>query len=115
MRKRLAGWVAGLGLLGLIVGACGLDKPEPPKPDDEFGAAALGDLQPGSSILELLDPEEREALDKSGMSMPKGEQTESATALSRDETKSDKAGAIGISVLGVAITAAMVAAPFFMF
>jgi hypothetical protein len=105
-------------VLLLVAVACGLDQRRASKPDDEFGAASLDRLDERGSILGLLEPEEREALDRSGMAVPK-RPAEAAEAgegrLPDEETKADKAGKLGISVLGVALTAAVAAAPFFLF
>jgi hypothetical protein len=77
-------------------------------------------------VLDMLDPAEREAVERSGMSGFLDRSDAAAEAegpFAREgrgfdgepESKSEKAGKLGISVLSVALSAAAVAAPFFLF
>src|SRR5437867_1802013 len=62
------GWALGLGLavVVLVGGACSLEK-ERAKDDAAFSAEHLGDLDEDDSIADLLSPEQREAVERSGM------------------------------------------------
>jgi len=105
------GWVLGLALTMVL--ACGLDGRRAGHRDDtepEFSADRL-ELSDQDAILDLLEPDEREALTRSQMSGVPGD----PAGAPADETKSDKAGKVGLSVLSVALSAAAVAAPFFLF
>ena len=115
MRWRGAGsWLAGVALLTLVVlPACGLEH-HSKTPDDEdssdFSADQL-ELGADGPLLDALDPGEREALQKSGMSeAPSGEDEAPV-----EEPKSEKAGKVGLSVLSVAMTIGAAVAPFFLF
>jgi hypothetical protein len=112
MRRRA--WLAGIVAV-TVMGACGLSehaakKDEPP----EISAERLGDLSDQDSILDVLDPDEREAVDRTGLSGARpaheGEPVEA-----KEETALDKAGKATFSILTVAVSAAAVAAPFFLF
>jgi hypothetical protein len=65
----------------------------------------------------MLEPEEREALASSRMAVPQRTAADGSESLpsAEPESAADKAGKVGISVLGVALTAAAAAAPFFLF
>jgi hypothetical protein len=109
-------WVLGLVLTAAL--ACGLDSKRAGQQDDEkprFSADSL-ELSNHDSVLELLDPEEREAITRSQMSgfdhlgaapADGGEKT--------TEQKADDAAKVGLSVLSVAVTVGMAVAPFFLF
>jgi hypothetical protein len=127
MRRRAAvGWVAGLVVFGLVGGASVFgEQREDDEALPEFSAERLGDLEEHDSILDMLEPEEREAVERSGMSLgsepgasPEGTQgpfgPETRQQQGRSEGTLDKIGKIGVSVLGVALSLAAVAAPFFM-
>ena len=106
----MRGWALGLALTAFV--ACGLDGRRAGQRDDaepEFSADRL-ELGDHDSILDLLEPEEREALTRSQMSGTGGEGPSE-----QREGKADKAGKVGLSVLSVALSAAAVAAPFFLF
>jgi len=97
----------------VAVGACGLGSHAPKEELPEFSAARLGDLSAQDSILDLLDPEEREAMERTGMS---GARPEHQAAIEEaTETTGDKVGKASISILSVALSAAAAAAPFFLF
>ena len=110
MRRRA--WLAGIVAV-TVIGACGLTD-HPKKEPSEFSAERLGDLSEQDSILDLLDPEEREAMDREGVSGARpahqGEPDEP-----KEETALQKAGNATFSILTVAVSAAAVAAPFFLF
>jgi hypothetical protein len=105
----------GLGLaLGATV-ACGLDGQRagrPKDPEPEFSAERL-DLAEQDSILDVLEPEEREAVDRTGISGARPEHV----AKPGDETdsKADTAGKVSLSVLSVALSVGAAVAPFFLF
>ena len=109
---RTRGWVLCLALTTAL--ACGLDGPKAGHPKDdgsEFSADGLS-LNEHDAILDMLEPEEREALTRSQMS---GVRVGDGNPAAAEESKADKAGKVGISVLSVALSAAAVAAPFFLF
>ena len=112
MRRRA--WVAVVGAV-VLAAACGMSqhaakKDEPP----EFSAERLGDLSEQDSVLDLLDPEEREAMQRTGMSGARPAH-EGVPGPAKEESALDKAGKATFSILTVAISAAAVAAPFFLF
>ena len=111
-RGRGAGlWLAGVAVVAFIaLPACGLDHKKPaPEDDSDFSADRL-DMPDDDMVFEALQPEEKDAVERSGMSgvrPPDGAPAE--------ETKSDKAGKVGLSVLSVAMTIGAAVAPFFLF
>jgi hypothetical protein len=111
MRRRT--WLAGMVAV-TVIGACGLTDHAAKKEPPELSAERLGDLSDQDSILDLLDPEEREAMDREGVSGARpahqGEPDEA-----KEESALDKAGKATFSILTVAVSAAAVAAPFFLF
>jgi hypothetical protein len=123
------GTVVAVMVLALLVSACGMFGKQAPKSgedaEDDIAAEEPFD-QPRESVLDLLDEDERDAVQRSGMSGPlmdrDGATTETGGPFSQErrkfdepESKADKAGKLGISVLSVALSAAAVAAPFFLF
>ncbi len=105
--------VVGL-LLGVAV-ACGLDGRRASHPDDgepEFSAERL-DIAKQDSVLDLLEPEEREAVARSGISGARPEHV--AAAGEETETKADTAGKVGLSLLTVALSVGAAVAPFLLF
>jgi hypothetical protein len=107
--------MAGVATVVLAAGACGLERRHADDQEvlPEVSAERLGDLSAQDSILDLLDPDEREAVERTGLS---GARPEHVAAPPRArEGALDKAGGAGLSVLVVAISAAAVAAPFFLF
>jgi hypothetical protein len=125
MRRWAAGWVAGLVMFGLVGGISAFaQRHEDDEALPEFSAERLEDPE-HDSILDMLEPEEREAVTRSGMSLgsepgasPEGPQgpfgPETRQQQGRSEGTLDKIGKISVSVLGVALSLAAVAAPFFM-
>jgi hypothetical protein len=111
MRRRA--WLAGMVAV-TVIGACGLSDHAAKKEPPEISAERLGDLSDQDSILDVLDPDEREAVDRAGLSGARpaheGEPVEA-----KEETALDKAGKATFSILTVAVSAAAVAAPFFLF
>lgn len=118
------GWLGVVLVVASIGGACSTG----PSPEDqvpEFSASRLGDPMEESSIAELLGPEEREAVRRAGIKLGGGDrltmqdetQQEGAPAFPGQEgdTTADKAGKVGVVLLGLGMTLAAAAAPFFMF
>ena len=109
---RTRGWVLGLALTAAV--ACGLDGRRAGHQDDgepEFSADRLA-LNDHDAIFDLLEPEEREALARSQMS---GTGDGRGVSSDTSDSRADKVGKVGLSVLSVALSAAAVAAPFFLF
>jgi hypothetical protein len=113
-------WV--LGLLLAVAFACGLDRKRAGHGDDAdpgFSAESL-ELSNHDSILNLLEPEEREAFTRSkmsGLDNPGGGSLDSDSGDQTESTgkKADEAAKVGLSVLTVAITVGAAVAPFFLF
>ena len=120
------GWALGLGLAvaALVGGACGMEK-ERAKQDAAFSAEHLGDLDDEDSIVDLLSPEQREAVERSGIKTgpqladddeelsPRGK-----PAATDEQPKGgieDTAGKLGVALLSVGVTLGALAAPFFLF
>src|SRR5689334_15193740 len=94
------GWgrVAGLALVALVACSAGHQKPKPP-PD--YSAEQLAEPALGDSVLDLLEPEEREAVERSGMT---GARPVSAPAAESEGGPGDTAGKVGLSLLTVAVS-----------
>jgi hypothetical protein len=120
--------IGGMLVIAFAVSACSMFGQHATDGTEDQAEAEAEDLfAPHQSVMDLLDPEEREAVERSGMSGPimdrKGTATETEGPFGPErrgfdrepETKSEKAGKLGISVLSVALSAAAVAAPFFLF
>ena len=110
MRRRA--WLAGVVAV-TVIGACGLTD-HPKKEPSELSAERLGDLSDQDSILDLLDSDEREAVDREGVTgaRPAHEATDLEA---KEESTLDQASKATFSILTVAVSAAAVAAPFFLF
>jgi hypothetical protein len=105
MRTRRGWWLAGLALVGLV--SCGLGHEKPP------GDAARSEYSAeDDSILDLLEPEEREAVERAGVT---GARPQQAAPAQDGESAADTAGKVGLSVLSVAITIGAAVAPFLLF
>jgi len=105
----------GLGLALVAAVACGVDGQRagrPKDPDPEFSAERL-DLAQQDSILDVLEPEEREAVARTGMSGARPEHV--AKPGEETETKADTAGKVTLSFLSVALSVGAAVAPFFLF
>ena len=105
----------GLGLALVTAVACGLDSQRVGRAKDadpEFSAERLS-LAEQDSILDVLDPEEREAVTRTGMSGARPEHV--AQPGEEAETKADTAGKVSLSVLSVALSVGAAVAPFFLF
>jgi hypothetical protein len=103
-----------LGVVLTTTLACGVDARRAGHQGDEqseFSADRL-ELNDRDAILDLLEPEEREALTRSQMS---GVRAENGDPVVPAETKADKAGKVGLSVLTVALAVGAAAAPFLLF
>jgi hypothetical protein len=110
-------WVAGVLVAGLLAaavlsGARGVRAAD----DDEPGLSAdqLGDATEEGSILQMLEPDEREALARSQMTGMRPE-PEPKAAEPEQEGVGDTVGKVGISIASVALSVAAVVAPFFLF
>jgi hypothetical protein len=121
------GWALGLGLAvaALVGGACGMEK-EHAKHDAAFSAEHLGDADEDDSFAALLSPEEREAVERSGMTKDPhpddDEQSPQPNHAATDEQpkgnferNADTAGKLGVALLSVGVTLGAIAAPFFLF
>lgn len=114
----------------LFVSACGLFGKHAAKggeeADDDVASEPSLD-KPRASVLDLLDDDELDAVERSGISGPLMDRDdplhEEGGPFSKErrkldgepESKADKAGKLGISVMSVALSVAAVAAPFFLF
>src|SRR5437667_11635055 len=113
MRLR-RGWgpMAGLALAGLLlVGACGADRRHAAQPDDapaDFSADGLDDLDEEGAMTDLLDPQERDATERS-------ELPGDARPGADKQNAGDTAGKVGLSVLTVALSVGAAVAPFLLF
>jgi hypothetical protein len=121
MQGAWRGAVAALALAGLLATACGLEKPQAVRGEDDLSAEEDLDTLDEHSVLDMLEPEEREAVARAGLTglahdgQPTGPFASEARRQSKEEGRLYTAGKVGISVLGVALSAAAVAAPFFLF
>ena len=113
MRLR-RGWgpMAGLALAGLLlVGACGAERRHAAHSDDDagdFSADRLDDLDEEGAMTDLLDPQERDATERSefpGDARPGADK----------QNAGDTAGKVGLSVLTVALSLGAAVAPFLLF
>jgi hypothetical protein len=112
--------------------ACGIDSHRPGFHDDSedlpaFSAARLGDPFGEGSALDFLEPEEREAVERSGMTglnfrdddPAAGSEAEPPDGADpdrrQDEGMLDKASKVGVALLSVGISLGAAAAPFFLF
>jgi hypothetical protein len=106
-------WLAGMAAV-MAVGACGLSDHAAKKEPPELSAERLGDLSDQDSILDLLDADEREAVEREGVTGARPAH-EGPPVEAKEESALDKAGKATFSILTVAVSAAAVAAPFFLF
>jgi hypothetical protein len=115
--RRVGGWVAAVSIAALLAGSGLLGERSVRAADDAdapaFSADDLGDMKDDNSILDMLEPEEREALTRSQM-----------TGLPEDAPKpvapekegfGDKLGKLSLSIASVAVAVGAVVAPFFLF
>ena len=118
-------------VLALLAPACGMFGKHAPKSgedaEDDIASDKPYDQHFGNSVLDLLDADERDAVERSGISGPlmddDGATTEMGGPFTQErrrldgepESRADKAGKLSISVLSVALSAAAVAAPFLLF
>jgi hypothetical protein len=130
MDQRRWGTVMAVMVLTLLTSACGMFGKNTPKSgedaEDDIAAEEPVD-QPRGSVFDLLDEDERDAVQRSGISGPLMDSDDATTELGgpfskerrnfegEPESKADKAGKLGISVLSVALSVAAVAAPFLLF
>jgi hypothetical protein len=114
--RRVGGWVAAVSVAALLAGSGLLGERTVRAADDDapaFSADDLGDMKEDGSILDMLEPEEREALTRSQMTglpedVPK-------PAAPEKEGFGDKVGKLGLSIASVAVAVGAVVAPFFLF
>ena len=122
------GRAAGVAAIVIVVAACGVDQHRPYFHDDaadtpEFSATRLGDPPEEDSVAKFLNDDEREAVRRSGMTGIRVDDPKTAldAVPSEDPPKGpvgsamDKAGKVGVSVLGVGLSLAAAAAPFLLF
>jgi len=108
------GWgpMAGLALAGLLlVGACGAERRHAAHSDDDpgdFSADRFDDLDEEGTMTDLLDPEERDATERS-------ELPGDARPGADKQNAGDTAGKVGLSVLTVALSLGAAVAPFLLF
>ena len=112
MRTR-RGRVASLALAWLLlVGACAADHRHAARRDDDdpatISADRLDDLDEEGAMADLLEPEEREAMERAGLPAD-------ASRGSDKQGAGDTAGKVGLSVLTVALSLGAAVAPFFLF
>ena len=107
------GRVASLAFAGLLLaGACAADRRHAARPDDDdlatISADRLDDLDEEGAMTDLLDPEERGAMERAGLP---GDARPGAD----EQGASDTAGKVGLSVLTVALSLGAAVAPLFLF
>src|SRR5262245_4020132 len=112
MRLR-RGWVAGIALGAVVFVACGLEKPRDTANDTkDLSARGLDELS-DDSIWSSLNDSERTAVERSGMSGLPDHAASSpddefgSMDADENESKADKASKLSMSVLVVAVSAAM--------
>jgi hypothetical protein len=106
-----------LGVL-LALGACGIGWAEPasdPDESDTVTATDLGDLDDSGSILDALEPHERDAFAQSGMSGAREPAAEHAAVDEAPKSLTDKIGDAAMSVLVVAVSIGAAVAPYLLF
>jgi hypothetical protein len=113
--RRVVGWVAAgvliAGLLAMV--SFGTRGAYAEEDASAFSADDLGEPDEHGSILQMLDPEEREALARSQMTGMRPEPSPGAAP--KKEATADTVGKVGISIASVALSVAAVVAPFFLF
>src|SRR5262249_36849624 len=122
------GWavsVAAIVVGGWLCGACGMDQSHKPffhdEDEDTPGYSSnLADPLDEDSVVALLTPDEREAIEHAGMKLKDDRDPETSAPSERPqgmdgETRADKAGKLTLALLTVGITLGTMAAPFFMF
>ena len=115
------GWVVGAVLLAAAVLTDPSGSVTAASEDDEPSAAQLGDATGGESMWEMLSPEERAAVERSGIDWvqedrsPADGEKPSEASDSTFGKKMDKAGKVGFSILAVSLSLAAAAAPFLLF
>jgi hypothetical protein len=104
---------AGALVIALLLSACAAERPHPADPDDDatFSADRL-DFGDEGPVLDMLDPDERDAAKRSGISGSHATEDGSPEA---PESKSETVGKVGFSVLTVAVSIGAAVAPFLLF
>lgn len=126
MRMCGLGWWGGAGFLGLALAiGCAAERTPGARFRSGEDAADVSETQGGDpwadgSVLEMLAPDEREAVQRWGV--PGGDPESFGPEAQSPPAprggfaeKMDNAGKVGTALLGVALSAAAVAAPFFLF
>ena len=118
------GWAIGAGVVVAAVVLAGACSTEQERPKSPFSAGRLDDSD-DETIADLLSPDERKALERSGVQVgqhhDEGGELGSTDEPTKDEPKSsfdrsaDKAGKLGVALLSVGVTLGALAAPFFLF
>jgi hypothetical protein len=118
MAGRWAWGAAGLLLCGLVVAGCGMGRER----DSLFGSEDVPEtsawhLGEGESVVELLGSDEAAAVHDSGASWAGDETAATPTGglPDREESFSDKAGKMGLVLLGLGMTVGAAAAPYLLF
>jgi hypothetical protein len=112
--RRVGGWVAaGVLIAGLLVPSSGTRGARAEEDSPVWSADDLGEPDEHGSILEMLEPEEREALARSQMTGMRPEAQKPAAP--EKEGLADTIGKVGVSIASVALSVAAVVAPFFLF
>jgi hypothetical protein len=108
-------WVVGVAFAVAVVGAgTGGLVTAASEDADEITAEHLGDPSEGESMWEMLSPEEQAAVQRSGVDWVEARRS-AGDGDAKAESKVDKAGKIGFSILAVGMTLAAAAAPFLLF
>jgi hypothetical protein len=118
-------WWGAAGVLGLaLVVGCAAERSKG-KPffhqDDpnEASATHLGDPWGEGSVAEMLGTDERKAVRDAGLGFAEEQPLEPIAGAGEPESgfarRMDQAGKVGVTLLGVGLSAAAVAAPFFLF
>lgn len=129
MRMRMRTWrPSAISVVGLVlVAACGamshsaLDEAEQQE-DQGSAASKLHDPLGEQSVMELLAPDEQEAVRRSGMTFPEPAKDASLEPTAAEQKPKggfaramDTAGKMTVTAVGVGMSVGMAVAPFFLF
>lgn len=129
---RMWRWGLASALVAALAASCGPASKKSPFHDEskdaaELSAVHLRDGFDGASVVDLLGPQEKGAVERSGMSFgadpdgPPGAPPRRNVSADDDEPKTgfgramDTAGKVGVTLLGVGVSVGAVVAPFFLF
>jgi len=115
--------VVAVGLLLVGAGACGTEKSRPKDDDGNFSAAQLGGrYKPDDPIVQMLSPEQRQALrDADMMQEPDPDATDelgddqAAADGEEESTTGEKVAGSMMSLLAVGISLGVMVAPYLLF